>query len=120
VTLLGVTSCTLLGVAFSSLVRTGKSAPAVVTPVALVLQFISGVFFVFTQLPPFLQHVAAVFPLKWMCQGMRYVFLPEGFERQEIAHSWELGKVALVLAAWSVGGLILCLSTFRWKTSKDG
>jgi ABC-2 type transport system permease protein len=115
VSLLGITACTLCGIAYSSLVRTGRGAPAVVTPVALVLQFISGVFFVFTDLPKWMQQVAALFPLKWMCQGMRSVFLPESFAARETAHSWELGRVALVLGAWCVGGLVLCLLTFRWN-----
>jgi ABC-2 type transport system permease protein len=116
--LLGITACTLAGVAFSSLARTGRGAPAVVTPVALVLQFTSGVFFVYTALPAWMQQFAAVFPLKWMCQGMRSVFLPVSFARNEVAHSWELGRVALVLGAWCVAGLVLCLLTFRW-TSRD-
>jgi len=118
--LLGVIAFTLCGIAFSSLVRSGRSAPAMVTPVALVLQFISGVFFVFTQLPTGMQQVAALFPLKWMCQGMRSVFLPATFAHQEAAGTWELGKVALVLGAWCVGGLLLCLGTFRWSTKRDG
>ena len=84
--------------------------PAVVTPVALILQFISGVFFVFTDLPTWMQQVAAIFPLKWMCQGLRSVFLPASFGAQEPAGSYELGKVALVLAAWCVIGLVLCLT----------
>jgi ABC-2 type transport system permease protein len=120
VSLLGITACTLGGIAFSSVAKSGRSAPAVVTPVALVLQFISGVFFVFTQLPPWMQQVASLFPLKWMCQGMRAVFLPASFESRESAGSWELGRIALVLAAWCVGGLILCLTTFRWTTKRDG
>jgi ABC-2 type transport system permease protein len=120
VSLLGITACTLCGIAFSSLAKTGRSAPAVVTPVALVLQFISGVFFVFTALPTWMQQVAALFPLKWMCQGMRSVFLPDTFAAQEPAGSWELGTVALVLVAWCVGGLILCLVSFRWTTRRDG
>jgi ABC-2 type transport system permease protein len=120
VSLLGITACTLCGIAFSSVARTGRSAPAVVTPVALVLQFISGVFFVFTELPAWMQQIAAVFPLKWMCQGMRSVFLPEEFAANEAAGSWELGRVALVLAAWCVAGLVLCLTTFRWTTKRDG
>lgn len=119
VSLLGITACTLCGIAFSSLARTGRSAPAVVTPVALVLQFISGVFFVFTQLPPWMQRVAAIFPLKWMCQGLRSVFLPQSFAAQEAAGSWELGRVALVLAAWCVAGLLLCLATFRWTSPRE-
>lgn len=120
VSLLGITACTLCGIAFSSLASTGRSAPAVVTPVALVLQFISGVFFVFTDLPAWMQQVAAVFPLKWMCQGLRSVFLPGSFAGQEPAGGWELERVALVLAAWAVGGLLLCLATFRWTTRRDG
>lgn len=117
---LGITACTLLGIAFSSVARTGRGAPAVVTPVALVLQFTSGVFFVYTALPSWMQQAAAVFPLKWMAQGMRSVFLPESYAAEEPAGSWELDRVALVLAAWCVAGLVLCLLTFRWTTRRDG
>jgi len=120
VVLLGTTACTLAGIAFSSVPKSSRSATALVTPVALVLQFISGVFFVFTELPPWMQQIAALFPLKWMCQGMRSVFLPEAFGVQEPAGGFELGTVALVLAAWCVGGLILCLTTFRWVSKRDG
>jgi ABC-2 type transport system permease protein len=120
VAVLGVTACTLCGIAISSLARTARSGSAVVTPVALVLQFISGVFFVFTDLPAWMQQVAALFPLKWMCQGLREVFLPESFGAQEPAGSFELGRVALVLALWCVIGLVLCLTTFRWTTKRDG
>ncbi|SCL39309.1 ABC-2 type transport system permease protein [Micromonospora rhizosphaerae] len=117
---LGLTACTLCGIAISSLARTSRSGSAVVTPVALVLQFISGVFIVFTQLPGWMQQIAALFPLKWMCQGLRSVFLPDSFGAQEPGGSFELGRVALVLALWCVIGLVLCLGTFRWTTKRDG
>jgi ABC-2 type transport system permease protein len=120
VSLLGITACTLLGIAFSSLAQTGRGASATATPVALILQFISGVFIVFTQLPAWMQQVAALFPLKWMCQGLRSVFLPASFATQEPAGSFELGRVALVLTIWCVLGLVLCLTTFRWTTRRDG
>jgi ABC-2 type transport system permease protein len=120
VIVLGTIACTLCGIAFSSVPRTSRGATAMVTPVALVLQFISGVFFVFTELPPWMQQVAALFPLKWMCQGMRAVFLPDTFAAQEPAGAWELGTVALVLIAWSVAALALCLATFRWTSKRDG
>ncbi|WP_089158427.1 ABC transporter permease [Micromonospora sp. NBS 11-29] len=120
VSVLGVTACTLCGIAISSLARTARSGSAVVTPVALVLQFISGVFFVFTNLPTWMQQVAAIFPLKWMCQGLRSVFLPDSFGAQEPGGSFELGRVALVLGAWCVIGLVLCLTTFRSTTRRDG
>ena len=69
VTALGVGGCTLLGIAVSSLAKNGRSASATVTPFALVLQFISGVFFRFSQMPTWMQTVAAFFPLKWMAPG---------------------------------------------------
>ncbi|TCB95730.1 ABC transporter permease [Micromonospora zingiberis] len=120
VSALGITACTLCGIAISSLARTARSGSAVVTPIALVLQFISGVFFVFTNLPSWMQQVAALFPLKWMCQGLRAVFLPDSFGANEPGGSFELTRVALVLGAWCVIGLVLCLTTFRWTTRRDG
>ncbi len=53
-----------------------KGASALVTPIVLVLQFTSGVFFLFQDLPSWMQTFASLFPLKWLTQGMRYVFLP--------------------------------------------
>lgn len=117
---LGLTACTLLGITLSGAARTGRTGPAVVTPVALILQFISGVYFPYTDLPPWMQQIAALFPLKWMCQGMRAVFLPDSFAQNEIAHSWELGRVALVLGLWCVVGLAGSLLLFRWTTKRDG
>jgi ABC-2 type transport system permease protein len=115
VALLGSAACTLLGIAFSSLAKNGRSASATITPIALVLQFISGVFFQFSQVPAWLQQIAALFPLKWMAQGLRSVFLPDQLASAEPAGSWELGRVALVLALWCIGGLLLCVVTFRWQ-----
>ncbi|MBA3489711.1 MAG: ABC transporter permease, partial [Longispora sp.] len=117
---LGITGCTLLGIAASSLVSTGRGASAVLTPIALIFQFISGVYFVFPSLPHWMQQLAALFPLKWMCQGMRSVFLPESYAAYEVAGGWELGRVALVLVVWVFIGLALCLATFRWTTKRDG
>ena len=118
ITLLGITGSTLLGIAFSSVPRSGRGASAMVTPIVLVLQFTSGVFFIFNQLPSWMQNVASIFPLKWLTQGMRSVFLPESFASQEVAKSWEHGRVALMLAIWIVIGLVLALKTFRWERSR--
>ena len=55
-----------------------------------------------------------------MAQGFRSVFLPDSILPQEIVTtSWEHGRIALVLAAWCVGGLILCLTTFRWRGRRE-
>lgn len=117
---LGTATGTVLGVAFSSVPRSGKSASAVVTPVVLILQFISGVFFAFFALPSWMQTAAAVFPLKWMAQGMRSVFLPDEAAALEPAGSWELGTTAVILGAWLVVGLVVGVRTFRWRRHDDG
>ena len=112
--LLGVSTSAVLGIALSQLPSSGKSATAVVIPITLVLQFISGVYLPFSQLPEWLQNVANFFPLKWMAQGMRSVFLPETFEAAEPGGLWNLAGVALALAAWLVTGLVACRIFFRW------
>lgn len=112
--LLGVTTSAVLGIALSQLPASGKSATAVVIPITLVLQFISGVYLPFSQLPDWLQNVANFFPLKWMAQGMRSVFLPENFESAEPGGIWNLVGVALALGAWFVTGLMACRLVFRW------
>lgn len=110
---LGVLSGTVLGIAYSSL-ASARSVGAVVIGPILVLQFISGVYIAFDDIPEWLQQVAAVFPLKWIAQGMRSAFYPEGMAAAEMAGSWETGRTLLVLAAWSVVGLVWCVTTFRW------
>jgi ABC-2 type transport system permease protein len=112
---LGAAACTLLGIAISSVAKNGRSASATVTPFALLLQFISGIFFQFSEIPTWMQTFAAIFPLKWMAQGLRSVFLPDALAADEPAGSWELGRVALVLGIWCVVGLVLCVRTFRWQ-----
>lgn len=117
---LGTAAGTVLGIAYSSLARSSRSAGAVVTPVVIVLQFISGVFFVYSELPGWMQNVASVFPLKWLAQGMRSVFLPSSFEAVEVGGSWDLGRTAIVLAVWTVVGLALARWTFRWQRRDAG
>ena len=117
---LGTATGTICGVAFSSLPRSGRSASAVVTPVVLVLQFISGVFFAFYALPSWMQTVASVFPLKWIAQGMRSVFLPEDMVALEPSGSWQLPATAAVLVAWLLVGLVVGVRTFRWRRRDDG
>ena len=112
--LLGIVTCAVLGIALSSVPRSGKSATAVVIPIVLVLQFISGVYLMFTMLPEWLQNIASIFPLKWLAQGMRSVFLPESFAALEQNGTWDLGWVAVNLLIWCVVGLVLCRLTFRW------
>jgi ABC-2 type transport system permease protein len=63
-------------------------------------------------------EVASFFPVKWICQGFRSVFLPDSMAAYEMAGQGELGTVALVLGAWCVAGTVLATLAFR-RTSRE-
>jgi ABC-2 type transport system permease protein len=115
VAVLGALAGTVLGVAVSALRGSAASVTTGISAFAIVLQFFSGVFFGFLELPGWMQQVAALFPLKWLTQGMRSAFLPEQAGAFEIAGGWEHGRTALILAAWVIIGLVICARTFRWR-----
>ncbi len=117
---LGVASCSLLGIAYTRLIRTGSSAPAIVQPPYLILQFISGVFLQYNQVPGFLKAVASIFPLKWMVQGYRYVFLPEWVAQDDYGGGWQVEKVFIVLIAWFIASFVLARVFFRWNRGQNG
>jgi ABC-2 type transport system permease protein len=110
----GALAGTVLGVAVASVGST-RSVGNGIAAFAIVLQFISGVFFIGSDLPDLMDRVAALFPLKWLVQGMRSVFLPDSSAVAEQAGSWEHGTTALVLAAWVIIGAVVCARTFRWR-----
>lgn len=111
----GVASCSLLGIAYTRLIRTGSAAPAIVQPPYLVLQFISGVFLQYSEVPGGLKAVASLFPLKWMVQGLRYVFLPDWVARDDYGGGWNIEQVMFVLAGWFVLSFVLARLFFRWN-----
>ncbi|MEV0647801.1 ABC transporter permease [Phytomonospora sp. NPDC050363] len=115
---LGVICWSLLGIAASSLSRSAKtSAVATLVPYTL-LGFVSGVYIVPMGLPPVMEQIGALFPLKWLAQGFRSALLPDSMAAYEAAGTWESGRVALVLGLWAVAGLVLCLTTFRWRDER--
>jgi ABC-2 type transport system permease protein len=69
-------------------------------------------------LPAWMLTIGSVFPVKWMAQGFRSVLLPPDMAAFEPAGSWEHWPTFLLLTVWSVGGLIACLSVFRWSDTK--
>ena len=111
---LGAASATLLGVAAGGLIGSSKAAPAVLNVPFVALQFISGVFIPDDDLPAGLRSIASWFPLRWLCKGMRSVFLPDGYLGVEPGGAWQHPRTAIVLAAWSIAGLVLARLTFRW------
>jgi ABC-2 type transport system permease protein len=120
VLLLSIIACSLLGIAISSVAKSAQSAAAVSNVPYIALLFMSGVYIPISQIPGWMSTIGGLFPIKWAAQGFRSVFLPDSMMTQEAAGSWELGKTALVLGAWCVLGLVLCLMTFRWTNKRGG
>jgi ABC-2 type transport system permease protein len=110
----GALAGTVLGVAVASVGST-RSVGNGIAAFAIVLQFISGVFFIGSDLPDLMDDVAGVFPLKWLVLGMRSVFLPDGAAAAEPGGDWQHGTTAVVLASWVIIGVVVCARTFRWR-----
>ena len=116
---LGCAACTLFGIALSGLIRNARVASSIVSPIAIILQFVSGGYFVFSQLPTGLQWVGSVFPLRWLTLGMRSVFLPESYRYAEPGHSWQHPTTAIVLGLWCAAGLLVARRTFTWMPERS-
>ncbi|MDR1293792.1 MAG: ABC transporter permease [Bifidobacteriaceae bacterium] len=102
------------GIAIGGLMPSARAANAFLIPFLLLLQFISGVFIAFPDLPAWMQNLSAMFSLKWTAQGLRSVFLPEAFAAAEQTGSWQLGLTAVVLGVWILVWGAVALRTFRW------
>ena len=116
--ILGIVSCSLLGIFVSNLVSNALSAAVITNGPAVGLQFLSGTYVPLMVLPTWMLIVGSFFPVKWMAQGFRSVLLPPEAVAFEPAGSWEHGRIFLVLAAWSIVGLLACLSVFRWSDKR--
>jgi ABC-2 type transport system permease protein len=113
---LGTAACAVAGIAVSSLPKTPSAAGPLVSLTLTGLSFISGVYVVpLTSIPAPLRDIGSVFPLTWLAQGMRSVFLPGSAAHLEPAGSWQHGTIALALLAWIAGGLVVCARMFRWQ-----
>ena len=74
----------------------------------LPLYFISGVFVPNIQLPDWLQHVASVFPVQHLADGLQNAYRP-GVQGVGIVWS-DIG----VLLLWAAIGLGFALTRFSW------
>ncbi len=109
-----------LGIAYTRIIRDGKAAAAMVQPPFLILQFISGVYFRYADIPTWLQTVAKFFPLYWIALGFRYAFLPDWLGQSEYgAADWGWTRPTIVLSIWLVVAFVACLKFFKWDRGQD-
>lgn len=115
VSMLGIVSCSLLGILVSNFASNAVSAAVLTNGPAVGLQFVSGTYVPLMLIPTWMLAIGSIFPVKWMAQGFRSVLLPAEMAAFEPAGTWEHWRIFEVLTAWSVVGLLACLVVFRWS-----
>ncbi|MBV8562034.1 MAG: ABC transporter permease, partial [Actinobacteria bacterium] len=84
------------------------AAQPMVQAVMLPLYFISGVFIPAVNLPSWLRHVAEVFPVQHLADGLHHAFDPA---TTGVGIVWsDIG----VLALWCAIGVVVALRRFSW------
>jgi ABC-2 type transport system permease protein len=105
-TALGVLCFGSLGVAFAHAIPNVDAAPAYENAVFLPIVFVSGVFYSSDSLPPALEWIARVLPLKPLVDGLSTAIVGGGPAA---------GVSAAVVGAWALVGLLLAVRYFRWE-----
>jgi ABC-2 type transport system permease protein len=101
-----ITFC-VLGYALSTAIKNEDAAQPMVQAIMLPLYFISGVFIV-NKLPSWLHHIAEVFPVYHLADGLHNAYAPGG---HGVGIVWsDIG----VLAIWAAIGLAVALTRFSW------
>jgi ABC-2 type transport system permease protein len=104
----GSISFCILAYAFSTAIANEDAAQPMVQAVMLPLYFISGIFIPAVNLPSWLEHVAKVFPVQHLSDGLHHAFDPATTGTGIV---WsDLG----VLALWGGVGLVVALTRFSW------
>jgi ABC-2 type transport system permease protein len=102
-----ITFC-VLGYALSTAIKNEDAAQPMTQAIMLPLYFISGVFIVNNNLPSWLRHVAQVFPVEHLSDGLHKAYIPA---THGVGIVWsDIG----VLAIWFAIGLAVALVRFSW------
>ena len=105
---IGAAAFAALGLAVTTIVKTGEGSSAVVNAIYLPMAFISGAFFSPRDMPRFLEVISEVLPLTYLLRLIRSTFI----EGETLASS--PGALAAVVA-WGLFGLVVAARMFRWE-----
>jgi ABC-2 type transport system permease protein len=108
VLVMGAASFAALGLAVTTVVRTGEGSSAVVNAIYLPMAFISGAFFSPADMPRFLEALSEVLPLTYLLRLIRDTFVTG----ETLASS---PAAIAAVGAWGLAGLILAMRMFRWE-----
>jgi ABC-2 type transport system permease protein len=105
-----ITFC-VLGYALSTVIHSEDAAQPMVQAIMLPLYFISGIFVPNITLPSWLKHVAQVFPVEHLADGLHRAYAPHV---HGVGIIWsDIG----VMALWAAVGLAIALRRFSWLPS---
>jgi ABC-2 type transport system permease protein len=107
VLVLGISCFAALGIAISAAIPTADAAGAVTNGTYLPLAMVSGMFSATLHLPRLADALVGLFPLKALADGLRSTYDPA-------ASGLPVGS-AVVLAVWTVAGLLIARRWFRWE-----
>ena len=66
-----------------------------------------------------MQWIGQLTPIYWMGLGMRSALLPDSAVVVELGDSWRHVETAVVLGAWTVGGLLLAPVVLRRMARRE-
>jgi ABC-2 type transport system permease protein len=104
----GAAAFAALGLAVTTIVKSGEGSSAVVNAIYLPMAFISGAFFSPRDLPEFLEVISKLLPLTYLLELIRSTFI----EGETLVSS--PGALAAVIA-WGLFGLVIAGRMFRWE-----
>ena len=107
---LGIVCFSALGLAISTVIPTANASGAITNGTYLPLALISGTFDSGFKLPAWLDHVVSALPIKALTDSLRAGYDPA-------SHGPAIGSV-LVLAAWTMIGIVVAHRYFRWEPSR--
>ena len=113
---LTIGACTALGLAIGRCCPSSRAASGILTPIIIILQFVSGLFLPLSQLPAWMVHGFSILPVRWSAELMREAFLPASAAAVEPTGTWETGKGLAVVTAWLVGGVVAAVVITRRDT----
>ena len=105
--ILGTAAFTTLGIGITRFIPNAEAAPVIVNLVVLPLTFISSIWFPTNSMPDWLQHVARVFPIRALADGLQHAFNP--FTRGAGLNGADLRTLAI----WTMIGVVLMIRFLR-------
>jgi ABC-2 type transport system permease protein len=122
--IVGILCFAALGLAVAALCRTAETAQAVANATILPVAFISDVFVrPGGPIPPWIDRIADVFPLKHLSlafsDGFRPLLNGNGFAFAGVGMTYAVGQHLLVIGLWGLGGAIVAYASFRWRAAGD-